>query len=303
MSRTLSQIYAEAKVNRDNYLQITELNSGRTKNKLSLMNMITYVMACLIHTYETVLDMFELNIADILSKRINGTPAYYATIAYKFQFNQVTDAGDPLVFDEETLKIGYQNVDESHRIIAKSAYEDYPEEKAIVLKVCKANTNDDEVRNGTLYMPLNNSEISAFKGFVDQIKFIGSNVYPVSMPGDIITISNCTVEYNDRYISKEQAFENVKNQLIDYAKKLDYNGFVYYQSVLDAIHSAEYIVNIHAGVEIYIQQYDFNHHTYREPVLLTDFVRTASGYVRFLSIEGDSTITEESINLIPSSEQ
>ena len=85
--RSVSQIYSEIVTTRNNYLQLTELNSGRTNSKLSMMNLITYVTAVCIHTYEAVLDVFQLKIAEILNGRINGTPDWYVMTAKKFQYN------------------------------------------------------------------------------------------------------------------------------------------------------------------------------------------------------------------------
>ena len=58
MSKSLSQIYSEAIQTRNNYLQITELNSGLTNSKMSILNLITYVMSVLIHSYHVMLDIF-----------------------------------------------------------------------------------------------------------------------------------------------------------------------------------------------------------------------------------------------------
>ena len=71
MSKSLSQIYSEAIQTRNNYLQITELNSGLTNSKMSILNLITYVMSVLIHSYHVILDIFEIEIANIISTRIN----------------------------------------------------------------------------------------------------------------------------------------------------------------------------------------------------------------------------------------
>lgn len=48
--RSVSQIYSEAIATRNNYLQLTELNSGRTNSKMSIMNLMTYVVAVCIYT-------------------------------------------------------------------------------------------------------------------------------------------------------------------------------------------------------------------------------------------------------------
>ena len=38
--RSVSQIYSEAVSTRNNYLQLTELNTGRSNSKLSMLNLL-----------------------------------------------------------------------------------------------------------------------------------------------------------------------------------------------------------------------------------------------------------------------
>ena len=85
--RSVSQIYSEAVNIRNNYLQLTELNTGRSNSKLSIINLLTYVVAVCIHTYEAVLDIFQVRIAEVLNGRVNGTPDWYAIMSKKFQYN------------------------------------------------------------------------------------------------------------------------------------------------------------------------------------------------------------------------
>lgn len=136
--RSVSQIYSEAVTTRNNYLQLTELNTGRSNSKLSMINLLTYVVAVCIHTYEAILDLFQVRVAEVLNGRINGTPDWYAIMAKKFQYNHVTETGDELVFNEETMKIEYSKVDASHRIVEKAAWQTDADGRALTLKVCKA---------------------------------------------------------------------------------------------------------------------------------------------------------------------
>lgn len=294
MSKSLSQIYSEAIQTRNNYLQITELNSGLTNSKMSILNLITYVMSVLIHSYHVLLDIFEIEIANIISTRINGTAQWYVTMATKFQYNSNTKNCDQLVFDEDTLKIKFDKIDTSHQIIAKAAYVDNDTKDGIILKVCKNNINSDEKNNGVNYMQLNSDELTAFKYYLSQIKFIGANIQVLSIPGDIITIKNCIVVYNDRYITEEQVFNNIENALIKYTTTLDYNAFIYSQKIIDTIMSLDYIENINA-IDIYINKYNLSLRKYDSAVKLTNMQRAYSGYIKFIDEEGGSTIKNEYI--------
>lgn len=289
MSKTLSQIYSEAVRKRNLYLQLTELNSGLTQSKMSILNLITYVQSLLIYSYHTILDVFEVNIANLINSRINGTSMWYAAMALKFQYNSITGAGDTLVFDEDSLKIQYETVDETHRIIAKSAYDDNGSD-GIILKVCKSNSNSEEIANGINYTQLTSNELTAFKGYLNQIKFIGAKVQALSIPGDIITIKNCEVTYDDQYITSEQAMNIIQQAMIDFAASLDYNAYIYSQTIIDSILASEYIMNISTGVELTIKQYDTSTRKYKDEEKLTNIQKAYSGYVRFLDEDGNTTI-------------
>lgn len=294
MSKSLSQIYSEAIQTRNNYLQITELNSGLTNSKMSILNLITYVMSVLIHSYHVMLDIFEIEIANIISTRINGTAQWYVIMATKFQYNNNTKNCDQLVFDEDTLKIKFNKVDPSRQIIAKAAYVYNDTKDGIILKVCKNNINSDEKNNGVNYMQLNSDELTAFKYYLSQIKFIGANIQVLSIPGDIITVKNCVVVYNDRYITEEQAFNNIKNALIKYTTTLDYNAFIYSQKIIDTIMSLDYIENIN-NIDIYINKYNLSLRKYDSAVKLTNIQHAYSGYIKFIDEKGESTIKNEYI--------
>lgn len=296
MSKSLSQIFSEAVAKRNAYLQITELNSGLTASKMSILNLITYVQAVLIFAYQTVLDVFEVDIANLIANRINGTAPWYAAMALKFQFNNSTNSGDTLIFDEDKLKIRYDKVDNTHLIIAKSAYERNGD--GIILKVCKKNTNSNEISNGINYTELTSDELTAFKNYIDQIKFIGAIVQSMSVPGDIIYIRNCSVTYDDQYITEEQAMDAIQKALIKFTSSLDYNAFIYYQSIIDTIFEVTNIIDVTptktGNVMISVKQYNATTRSYDEPFLLSKAQRAKSGYIRFLDEDGNTTIKNES---------
>src|SRR5574344_76566 len=292
MSRSISQIYSEAVKNRNNYLQLTELNSGKSNGKLSIMNLMTYVMATLIYTYESILDVFEVDVAALITKRINGTAQYYVEMAKKFQFDINKNTGDVLVFDTDTWTIRYETPDLTHRIITQAAWGKHfsdtasKNEDGILLKVCKENDDDNSIKNGTIYKPLTAAELSAFKSYIYQIKFLGAHIYPISIPGDRVFIKKCKIDYDDRYITEEQAFENVKAALIEYSKNLGYDDYVYYQSIIDTINSAEYITNIQSGTVISISSYNYLTSAYEAEQALTDRQKASSGYITFTGADG-----------------
>lgn len=301
MSRSISQIYSEAVATRNNYLQISPLNSGRSESKLSVINVMTYVMAVLIYSYEVLLDVFQLQIAQLIAERASGTPAYYAKMAKYFQYNPNTGAMDELVYDDDNFQIKFKTYDESHRIIAKSAYQN-DTDKGLVLKVCKNNTNSTSNNGGGIYTCLSSNELTAFKNYIDEIKFVGVKIYCRSTYGDILSI-NATIVYDDLYIDADQALQNVKTALTDYIKQLDFNGFIYYQSVIDAIQNADHIVSVSGAnaesengkyATLTLSEYDEIAKKYKEPVSIIERRSPNSGYLTFV----DETTSEHKSTLV-----
>lgn len=300
--RSISQIYSEAVATRNNYLQLTELNTGRSNSKLSMINLLTYVVAVCIHTYEAVLDIFQFRLAEVLNGRINGTPDWYALTAKKFQYNSVTGKGDELRFNEDTMKIEYVAPNTSHRIIERAAWQLNNASGTLILKVCKANTDSNELNNGTPYMPLSNPELTAFKQFIQQIKFIGAEIICQSLPGDILTViadKDNPIFYDDSYITAAQAMDNIKNAMIEYANSLEFNGMIYAQSVIDVIRKAEYISDVSTGVKVSISTYNNVKGEYQNPVTIKTRFQLSSGYIKLLDENAALTINTDNLTLVP----
>lgn len=302
--RTISQIYSEAVNTRNNYLQLTELNSGRSNSKLSIINLLTYVMAVCIHTYETIIDLFQVRLSQVLNGRINGTPDWYVRMAKLFQYNNVTEAGDEMVFNEDTLKIEYVNTDTTKRIVEQAAYQINDKEDALTLKVCKANDSTAEINSGIPYLPLSNQELTAFKHYIERIKFVGANVNSESLPGDMLKIVADTdnpIFYNDSYVTASQALLAIQKSLIDFVNSREFNGLLYYQAVLDVIRKTDNIVDVSNNIKIYISSYDAASKQYMEPKELKNRMRLKSGYIRLLDENSVSTVNSENLTLIGSS--
>jgi len=299
MSRTLTEIYNEALQARQEQTEKAGLDVKWSDSKLSVVNILTFVMAALIYTYETILDVFEYDIAVLLSKRVNGTAPYYAEIAKYFQFDDDTGTADKLYFNEDTLQIEYEEVNEEHRIIACSAYQYYHNGYDMTLKVAK-NAASDTTPGAAVYEPLTTAQLTAFKAYIDEMKFIGSAIECISLPGDLITIK-ATVYYNDDYINATQALSNIAEALSTYIKGLGYNATVYYQSLIDAIQDAEYIVSITSETVITTAAWNSDTQEYSEAQILTDRITAKSGYLTFIDSDGESTLNTKNVTLLKNS--
>lgn len=297
MSRSISQIYAEAVAKRNNYLQLSPLNSERSEAKLSVINILTYVMAALIYSYEILLDVFQVQIANLIAKRINGTGRYYAQMAMYFQYNPDTETMDEMVFDESDFNFKFKNINKEHRIVVKSVYQNYKDIGGVI-KVCKENT--DKSTGSPSYCPLTEKELMAFDSYMDEIKFLGAKLIYRSSYGDLLSI-NATIVYDELYVDKDTAFQNVQTALINYISNQDFNGYIYYQSIIDAIQSAGHIITVSGPNEttakyavVTIAEYDTNNKKYGEAKELTGRSIPASGYLTFV----DETSEDKSTTLV-----
>lgn len=290
MSRTLSQIYTQATAARNSYLQLTSLTpSVLSSSKMSLLNAFTYMVSVLIYSYETILDAFEVNLLGIISQRMPGTDAYYLRMAKLFQYNEITGLGDSMVLDEETLNMKYETEDEDHRIITHVAYQyDNDSKYDLILKVCK----NGESGEGGFCEPLSNYELTAFKKYIDTIKFIGTEIQCISCPGDILYV-NTIVYYDDTYVTADQASEDVKAALTDYINNLDYNSYIYFQSVIDAIQAVPHIKFVDGSSTLHVRKYNSNTREYGDKIQINDISQLYAGYATFLDENGVSTLIME----------
>ena len=101
MSRTIKEIYNEAVQERNRRLELTEFASD---SKLSVMNGILWTVAAVIYSFETLLDVFAVDISEAINNRINGTPDYYANALLQYQ------QGDELTVREDRTGFGYAQV-------------------------------------------------------------------------------------------------------------------------------------------------------------------------------------------------
>ena len=66
MSRTLKEIYDEAVRERNKRMELNEFSSD---SKLSILNGIAWTVAAVIHSFETLLDVFAYDISETINRR------------------------------------------------------------------------------------------------------------------------------------------------------------------------------------------------------------------------------------------
>ncbi|NDV63936.1 hypothetical protein [Bacteroides sp. 224] len=247
MARSLTEIYATSKQIRDQYLELTEFTNS---SKMSVLDAFTWVVSACIMVFETVLDVFKIDLAKELQNRINGTPAYYANALLKYQ------SGGELMMNEEGTAFSYGVINEEKRIISRVSYSEYSSagfnDKLLLLKIATGKSG--------AYERIEGNELLAIRSYVDKIKFAGTSINVVSRHGDVL-VPRVTVYY-DGAVSEDEVYQNIENSLNDFIANIEFNGVVYVQRIVDAIQKADHVLDVyisdsssdHQG--IFVAQYD-----------------------------------------------
>lgn len=230
MARTLSEIYTLAKECRDEHLELTEFQNS---SKMSILDAITWTTSACIWAFENIMDVFKVDIAKDLENRINGTPAYYANALLKYQ------SGDDLEMNEEGTSFSYATTDETKRVVSKVAYSEITldgfYDKQLLLKIATGDPGS--------YEQISEDEMVKIRAYMNQIVFAGTTLKVVSRKGDIL-IPRVTV-YHDGATTNDEVFDNIAASLNSYIEQMDFNGIIYAQKIIDAIQSAEHVVDVY----------------------------------------------------------
>ena len=247
MARTLSEIYTVAKETRDTYLELTEFSNG---SKMSVLDAFTWVVSACIWAHENVMDVFKVDLASDLQNRINGTPAYYANALLKYQ------SGDDLVINEEGTICSYATIDTTKRIITKVAYSEVAEEnfndKMLLLKIATGEAGS--------HSQIDNDELVKIRAYLNKLLFAGQHALVVSRKGDVI-VPKITVYY-DGAVEESEVYKNIETALGNFITNISFDGAVYAQKIIDAVQSAEHVVDVQVDGEatdkqgIFVAQYN-----------------------------------------------
>lgn len=270
MSRTIKDIYNEAVQERNKRLELSEFNSD---SKMSVMNGILWVVAAMIYSFETLLDVFAVDITEAINGRINGTPNYYANALLQYQ------QGDELIVREDGLAFGYAAIDETKRIITQVSYvestDDQNIDSKLILKVATGTKGNLEAIPAEELIPIN--------AYIGKIKFAGTRIEVISTKGDVL-IPRLTVFY-DGAIPESEMYDAIEAQLKEYVMNIEFDAAVYVSRLMDAIRKAEHITDVYIdesatpeqGVFIACHDTDGNIQQMRR---IHRMAYTASGYLK-----------------------
>ena len=270
MSRTIKDIYNAAVAERNKRLELSEFKSD---SKMSVMNGILWVVAAVIYSFETLLDVFAVDITEAINGRINGTPNYYANALLQYQ------QGDELIVREDGLAFGYAAVDETKRIITQVSYvestDDQNIDSKLILKVATG------TKGNLVAIPA--EELVPINAYIGKLKFAGTRVEVISTKGDVL-IPRLTVFY-DGAIPESEMYDAIEVQLKEYVMNIEFDAAVYVSRLTDAIRKAEHVTDVfidesatpEQGVFIACHDTDGNIQPMQRVLRMT---YTASGYLK-----------------------
>lgn len=276
MSRTIKEIYNEAIGERNKRLELSEFASD---SKMSIMNGITWTVAAVIHSFETLLDTFAVDVSTAINSRVNGTPTFYADALLQYQ------KGDELSVREDGLAFGYANVDETKRIITQVSYIESTDEtnldSKLILKVATG-------KKGKL-SPLPSSELVPVNAYINKLRFAGTRIEVISREGDIL-IPRISVFY-DGAVPESEIYEKIEDKLNAYIMQIPFDSSVYVSSVIEAIRGTDHVTDVYIDQDttprqgIFIARYDESGHVL--PMQKVDrMTKTTSGFLKQSSGKG-----------------
>lgn len=270
MSRTIKEIYNEAIAERNRRLELTEFASD---SKMSVMNGILWVVAAVIYSFESLLDVFAVDISEAINGRINGTPAYYANALLQYQ------QGDELTVREDGLAFGYANIDETKRIVTQVSYMESTDDRnldsKLILKVATG-------AKGSL-SAIPPKELAPINAYINKLKFAGTRVEVISTKGDVL-IPRLTV-FHDGAIPESEVYDSIEEQLNAYMMDIDFDAAVYVSRLTDAIRRAKHVTDVHIDGHavpeqgVFIASHDTDGHI-QPPQRIARMAYTASGYLK-----------------------
>jgi hypothetical protein len=277
MSRTIKEIYAEAVRERNRRMELSEFKSD---SKMSILNGITWAFSAVVYSFETLLDVFAMDISAAINSRINGTPAYYANALLQYQ------KGDTLSVREDGLAFGYASIDETKRIVTQVSYAESSDnvnlDSKLILKVATGS-------KGNL-SPVSAEDLVMLNAYIAQIKFAGTRVEVTSRKGDVL-IPRLSVFY-DGALPEAGIYDQIAEKLNEYVMNIDFDAGVYVSKIIDAIKKVEHVTDVYIDANavpeqgIFLACYDADGHIQPERKI-NRMTHTASGYVRESTGKGD----------------
>lgn len=280
MSRSIQQIYDEAVAERNKRLELSEFSSD---SKMSILNGITWSFAAVIFSFESLMDLFLVDISKVINNRINGTPTYYINALKKYQ------KGDELMVREDGLAFGYAEVDSTKLTVTQASYiestSDVNLDNKLILKVATGDKGDLHA--------IDIEELVLIQSYINKIKFAGSRIEVTSQKGDLL-IPKVAVYY-DGAIMESEVYDLIEEQLNLYMQNIPFDSAIYASDIIAAMRKASHVTDVYIDANatpqqgIFVAPYNIDGHLTPE-VRVGRMMHTHSGYLKQSSGKGDEAL-------------
>ncbi len=214
MSRSTQEIKASILTKIEEDSTLSALNST---SQTAIYNLFAFVIAQNINFHEQLWDILKAELEEIALESVPGTGNWWKNQILSFQYGDVIQLID--------YRPTYTDLDESKRIITRCAVSQ-ESSRRVTLKVAKGSTIE------TL-SALSETELSALKDYVDNIKFVGTVTDVISLNADRLKIT-ANIYYSGQYVSTT-VLTNVKDAIGNYLATIPFNGVVNKNKLIDAI--------------------------------------------------------------------
>lgn len=205
-------------------------------SKVSLENIIFFVVATAIYALESMFDYFRADVESRISKSMVASIPWYHMICLEFQY------GDNLTYDETTCEYRYAIEDESKRIIKYASVRDNASGVNILV------STDD---NGTP-KALSDDVLSAFKQYLNIRKPAGIMADVRSYEPDLIRL-NLSVQYDPMVLNPDGSLISdpstfpVEAAVKSYVTGIVYGGVFNKTRLVDTVQSARGVQDVVLG--------------------------------------------------------
>ena len=228
MSRTIKNIYEEAVKERNKRLELQEFTSN---SRVSILNAITWTVAAIIYSFETILDVFAVDISNTINNRINGTPVFYVNALYQYQ------KGDSLSISDDGLRFGYASIDETKRIITQVAYSESSDDNnldnKLILKIATGTKGELKA--------ITPADLVQINAYLNKIAFAGTRLEVTSQEGDVL-IPRITI-FHDGAIQESELLDSIEAKLNDYIITIPFDASVYVSEIISVIKRVDHVTD------------------------------------------------------------
>lgn len=206
-----------------------------TFSKVSVENMLMYVVAFVAHTLEVMMDAFRKDVDTQIAQNIVPTVRWYHSQAMAFQY------GDQLVYNEEYGHFEYPEVNEDKKLVKYCAVKDRGGSIQVLV------SGDS---NGVPSV-LSNDVLSAFKSYMNQVKVAGVILDVKSLAADGIRIQ-AEVQIDPQIITTDgvrisDGTKAVEAAINAYLANIVYGGTFNKTKLVDAIQNVEGVADVILG--------------------------------------------------------